>query len=449
MRITSGREGYAIVGLLIVVVIILSATLAVQTAACITVNRTAAAFDTAKQNAVFLSRLERAAREAAQASFGQSLSRDPSAFSTRLEEILSAAPLGDVELAKPEFAAAPAMPLSFPDWRGAPSALSGPSKALWLSSGPRVRQYLGAAVAESDAWVIRFEFSRSEAERVLKYDAEVECRFAFVPLTRFPVCLYDLPEEIGEGSDHPTWPARISPDALAPRGLVSSRDPAAIADTSANETRSAEFRNAAALAEAYQYLFSSKYLQSLADYAGTTHFVQIGSAAANPTLIGGTEAGKVYSLDVGSFGEGRYATRTVVKNAAVIVGATNGCSVVLNDTDPGSGAAGPVLIALVGPARDTEDPLRVVISSALRRPIVLICYHCRLEGVGVPSVNGAVFCDPVCSVDSTTERIVVGHLSCSGSAATIADHFEISNMPAAAALLAPRVVHVVTSSRFL
>ena len=178
-----------------------------------------------------------------------------------------------------------------------------------------------------------------------------------VPLSRFGLTLYDLPNEIGTSVEARTkWPESISTDRIAPRGLVASRDPANVTDLSSGSSRPDHYRAAAVLFEAYEYFFSQAYIQRVADFAGPTHFVQIGAAAANPRWSGGTERGNRYTLDVGEFGDRALGADTVTKSCAVLCAVGAGTQLVL--TDDGA-KTDPVLLLIVGPASSNLGVLSI------------------------------------------------------------------------------------------
>jgi hypothetical protein len=432
---------------MLVAVLILGAMLMAQTAAVVTVGNTSAALETAKENRLLLKRFEHAAGEAAQNAFGVSLSHNPGGFGGDLQAVLGAAPLGVAELDAPKFEAPSSAPRIFPDLHGDPAALESPSPSLRCIASPGKMRYFGDRVSESTPWTVRFSFSRPTLANSQHYEAEVECRLVGVPLSRFGLSRYDLPHEIGSGSGHAAWPTTFASDKIAPLGLVASRDPASLPDLNEGETRPAAYREAASLAEAYQYLFSANYIRAVSDYAGVTHFVQIGASSANPSLEGGSEVGMAYSLDIALFGRGTFGAESNTKDAAVIVGSAANAE--LHLTDSGVPSDAPMLLLVAGPADETLPPLRVAIASPLHRPIVLVCFHCELDAPGHLSINGGVLLDPSCSVSSTTTSLAVGHLSCWGGGAVSPESFRLAEMPAAAERVMPRVVYAVAKGRLL
>src|ERR1035437_8045225 len=114
-----------------------------------------------------------------------------------------------------------------------------------------------------------------------------------------------MPADIAATATAVGWQSGYGSADRMPRGLVPGRDPAALTGLVTSPSRPGHYRRRALLAEAYQYVFSQRYYDRVADYAGTTHFYNVDGSVANPLLAGGSGASGIYSLDVGLFGQGQ------------------------------------------------------------------------------------------------------------------------------------------------
>lgn len=438
------KSGAAVVALMLVAVIILGSMLMLHTAAVVSVGSTSRALEIARQNAATAVRLERVTREAVQSVYGIAATPSTRALREELESTLGAAPLGALEVAHVEIQGNPSVPRSFPSLIGPAADLAEKSPELNLMATPQLLAFAGSRVAESAPFTIRYGFSRTAVASSQTYRLDVTFRLVAVPLTRFAITAYDLPSEIGAASSPSPWPAFAAAKDVAPRGLVPDRDPAAIEGLRTGDKRPAYYRNAAALAEAYQYVFSQSYLQNASDCAGLTHFVQIGAGPANPRLDGGNESGNTYTLDIARFGMGALGATVATKNLAVF---SSGVTSRLVLTDSG-GATTPILLVVAGPADLSVSSLLLELDTPLQRPLVLICYHVQITAVSGCSVNGALLLDPQCQFPAV-EPLTVGHASYWGGGVISGDVFRTTSMPASAENLAPRVVYVATSKAAL
>lgn len=443
--VTSTR-GSAVVALMLTAVIILGSIVMLNAAAVVTIGGTSRALEIARQNAVASARLEKATREAAQVVFGAPAANPQHNFENELKALVQAVPLGAITLNKMEVSNLPTVPRSFPDLAGPPSPLAGRSSDLELLSTPNLQSYVGARVAESLSFQVNFTFGRKAVADNYAYSVVVTCRLVAVPISRHAVMAYDLPNEIGMSSSATTWPVSVPATSVGPRGLVPDRDPAGVSTFSSYQKRPEHFRYAAALSETYGYIFSQGYLQNAVDCAGITHFVQIGAGTANPVLAGGNEAGKTYTLDLGTFGNGTLGLRTATKNLAVLTAISPGCSLIL--TDSGSETT-PILLVIAGPADTSMAPLSLTIASSLQRPVVLVCYHASIETSAAVTVNGALVLDRDCVVSAGAGPLTVGHLSYWGGGPISTDAFRLGAMPETAENLMPRVVYVASSRNLL
>lgn len=438
------KSGSAVVALMLVALIILGSMLMLHTSAVLTIGGTSRALEIARQNAATAVRLERTTREAAQAIFGQSPTLAEKGFQEELRSLVESAPLGLVELNSMEMVGAAVVPRGFPDAAGTPASLNPPSDNLELLCTPELLAYAGPRVAESESFEVHYRFTRTAVRSPQTYSLGVKCRLVAVPISRFGIMPYDLPDEIGRPVLTGTVSVAVAGEVPAPRGLVPGRDPANVPDLTTSSKRPGHYRYAAALSETYQYIFSKTYLQSATDYAGATHFVQIGAGTANPLLAGGSEAGKTYTLDVGGFGEGALGTRVASKDLAVFYAGSGGCTLVLTDS---GGSTSPMLLVIAGPASSAVGPLTVQLPSSLQRPIVLVCYNAQVNAPPNCQVNGALVLDRDCAV-SGNGPITVGHVSYWAGSNMPSDTFHHGPMPLSAENLMPRAVYVATAKAF-
>jgi hypothetical protein len=450
------RRGSAAIGLIVFAIIILGSVLSLTTSAVISVSNTSRALEVARQNVLVANRLELATREAAQAYFGVSLSQPAASFEDQLNRVVGAASFGSVTANVVSVSALPARFRLFPDMGGAPAALGPRSAALELLSSPALNVLCGdsggGSVCESSSFTVQYRTERPGPVAPYAHALQVECRLVGVPLTRHGLTPYELPARIGELTGSASWPTYADARQVAPLGLAGSRDPANVAGLASpsdaiGENRPGHFRYLAALSDAYQYTFSDRYLQRVADYAGRTHFVQIGAGSANPVLEGGVEVGTDYTLDVGLFGRGTFGPKTETRSAAVFYSTGVSGRLILRDNGSGSDA---VLLVVAGPGGVSPvGRLELRIETDLVRPVVIVSYNVEVSTAGPRVVNGALLLDQNCRVSGTTGPITTGHVSYSASGEVNPDAFRLQAMSEAAEALAPRVVYVASSKAFL
>lgn len=452
------RRGAAIVGLMIVAVILLGSLLLLNTAAMVTVANTSRALEIARQDTGLALRLERITREAGLRAYGVAVRDTSSTLGTEIAQVIAAGSFGAATLKDRTIVELPGSPAWFPSLWQEPEPLLAPSQELRILSTPGLDRLFRArgrdSVTESAPLRVEYTFDRPNAAgSVGEIRIAVEGRLVSVPLTRHGLVGYELPGEIGRRVDRMHGPSHVAAADLGPSGLVPARDPAGVSvlerriPGAAWDNRPGHYRFLAAMSDAYQYVFSDQYLQRVADYAGVTHFVVVGAAAANPSLDGGAEEGTSYELDVGALGPARLGATGATRNAAVFCFPTPGGRLVLSD----SGVGGePVLILVCGPAGvGATGSAELNLATSIVRPVVIVGYNITLTGIAGGSVNGALFLDPDCSVSAATGPFTVGHLSHAAGGAVSTDAFRIQPMPPAAELLAPKVVYVATRSTVL
>lgn len=445
LRITQTR-GSAVVALMLVAVIILGAMLTLHTAAIVSVGNTSRALETARENATLAARLERSTREAAQTVFGVSMTRSTRSFAEELNAVISAAPLGSAHVTRVEVRNRATPPRSFPDLAGPADSLLARSSEFDLYATPLLLTHVGPRVAESRTGEVNLTIARPTSFGDQTYSLSVYWRLVAVPLTRYGAMAYDLPDEIGRSASPVGWPTGMAPEAVGPRGLVADRDPANVSALTTGQKRPEHYRYDAALAEAYQYVFSRAYLQNAADCAGQTHFVQIGAGPANPQLEGGVETGNTYTLDVAQFGVGTLGPNRSTKNLVVFAAPSAGSQLTLTDS---GGGAGPILVVLAGPSNLANGPVTLQLATSLQRPVILVCYHAQLSAAAGTSVNGAFLFDKDSVASPAAGPVQVGHISYWSGGSVSPNAFRLTSWSREAEELAPRVIYVATSKAFL
>jgi hypothetical protein len=155
-----------------------------------------------------------------------------------------------------------------------------------------------------------------------------------------------------------------------------------------------------------------------------------------------TRGGPTTTWDIGSAGGGTYGTITMVSEAAVIFTEEAGRTIQLRDSS-GTSSASAMLVLVLGPANSLTGPL-VVDVGTISRPVVLIGYNVRIVPQPGAALNGALLLDPTSSI-APNEPLTVGHLSYwAGTSAIPVGSIVTGPMPAAAEVIAPRVVYVAT-----
>jgi len=440
-----------VVALLIVAVIILGSMLMLHTAAVIDVQRIERSIEVSRENNATAARVVQAAREAAQRTFGPNGPRTDISFRSQFTDALSA--LEDpsvVTFGTVESSVTLAASTDYPSWSANVAALAQPSSTLLAEAGPQLRFMMGNRVAEFPKTRLTLTYSRKTVgTEAMTYPIAVAARLISVPLTRFALCRYDLPSEIGMSSESVVeWPRYFSADQVAPTGLVPARDPANVGSLTFEQNRPSHFRYLATLSEEYQYVFSQRYLQRMVDFAGATHYLKIGASKTNPRWSGAKETANGLALDLGEFGDGASGPVVAQKNCGVICSVNSDTQIALSDD--GDRVSGIVLV-IAGPADLSLLPTRVVFSGPITRPFVLVGYHISIEASSAISLNGAIFLDRDSSVPPTAGPFTIGHLSYwQGAASKVAvNAFRPGSLPAEIESLVPRVVYAVASEETL
>ncbi len=434
----SGSRGYLIV-LFVVIVAFVGIAAAMQVLILTSVGTTSRAYDSYRQGATEMARLERVVGEALLDVCQISVARSVQPLAQTLDARLSQLCTGGASVI---VATAPA---------SLPAITTFPSSAAVTDPLVEIPADMRALLSAQTAWVagprlatypeIDFEFTstRSVLDVARTYKTQVKARLFAAPLTRFPIAAYELPAEIGT----PLAIGHPAPPSALPAGLVPSRDPAFITDLQAHaDVLPYHYRQRATLAAAYQYLFSQAFVDRVAEYAGITHYHNLDAGGATASLNGMTAAGAVTNWDLGVAGSGTYGTITMSKDAAVVFTEQGGQTLRLYDS-AGNASAPALLILALGPS-DTNNGSLTLELATIARPVVVIGYNVRVTASAGAAVNGALFLDPFSSMEPTSP-ITIGHLSYWAGSATIPENAVAAGpLSAPAEAIAPRVVFVTT-----
>jgi len=441
------QRGSAGLALVFLVAVVMGSMLMLHTAAVISVGNTARALDLAQQNLTMNAQLEQLTAETALNVRCAGYQPSTLSYQEAIHNLAALIPSSDAIVS---ISSAPStVPILhwYPVLGGTPETLGAPSADLTQMATPELRELLGANVSESTTFDVNYRTSREVRGANINYDTTVACRLVAVPLSRYRISGYDMPEDIGAADSAVGWPSSFAPTDIMPRGLVPGRDPAALARLVTSPNRPGHYRRRALLAEAYQYVFSQRYYDRVADYAGTTHFCNVDGSVANPILTGGSGASGIYSLDVGRFGQGQLGSLTRTSSAAVFYSTMAGSRLVLTDS-VGSGSA--VFLLVIGPASAASGQIELEISGSIGRPIVIVAANANVTAGPGTVVNGALFLDPQCRVSAGNGPVSIGHVSYwLGSTTVTTNAFRPGVMPAAAAALSPRVIYAATLTRSL
>jgi hypothetical protein len=439
------QRGSAGLALVFLVAVVMGSMLMLHTAAVISVGNTARALDLAQQNLTMNAQLEQLTAEATLAI--RCVGYQPSTLSYQdvIQNLAALIPRSGATVAISSVPSTVPALHWYPVLGGTPEALGVPSADLLQIATPELRELMGGNVAESTIFDTAYQASREVRGANCDYDTIVSCQLVAVPLSRYRIAGYDMPGDIGAPAAPVGWPSGYAAPDLMPRGLVPARDPAALTDLATSPNRPGHYRRRALLAEAYQYVFSQRYYDRIADYSGRTHFCNVDGSVANPILTGGSAAPGVYSLDVGLFGQGQLGALTRTSSAGVFYSTMAGSRLILSDS-VGSGSA--VFLLVLGPAHATSGQIELEFSGSIGRPIVIVAANANVTAGPGTVVNGALFLDPQCRVSAGNGPVAIGHVSYwLGSTAVSTNAFRPGTMPVAAAALSPRVIYAVAATR--
>lgn len=431
-------SGYILV-LFVVLLAFVSVLASMQVLVLTSVATTSRAYDAYEQGATELVRLEHAVAESVLAQRQIAVATPTRSLTDELGARLAELSPDGAPLALEQGPASLPQVISFPDPGALPDALSPISQELRPFLTPELGALCGPDAAEYPELRFVFTSQRVVLDTTRTYRSAVAARLIAVPLTRHAIAAYDLPSEIGAAAHEPV----TGPVSELPAGLAPGRDDAFVSDLQSEPgVLPYHFRHRATLAAAYQYLFSQSFLDRTAEYAGITHVHQIGSQTPTATVAGMTTAGTTTQWDLGLACTGTYGTVTDTKDAVVVYAETAGRTLRLRDS--GAGNSLPALLVLaVGPPDPAQGPLTLDLST-ITRPVVVIGYNVRVSAPSGTAVNGALFLDPASSIAPGTV-LTAGHLSYwAGTTGIPRNAVNIGPLPAAARLIAPRVVYVAT-----
>ncbi|HVU32639.1 MAG TPA: hypothetical protein VHE61_04345 [Opitutaceae bacterium] len=432
------QRAYVLV-LMVLILVFVGVVAAMQVLILTSVGTTSRAFDSYRQGVAEQIRLERVVTEAVmdqrQISAAEPTSTLSSAVADRLAQLTAESGAVVPTLIPGQL---PSVNV-FPAVTGTadPLTITPTDLAAYLS--PELSVLLGPRVAAYPEAVFEFASRRTVLDATRTYRTQVRARMIAVPLTRFAIMAYDLPAELAAT----TAVVGSGPVLTSPAGLVPSRDAAFIGDLRSQDgTLPYHYRRRAALACAYQYVFSQKFVDLVAEYAGITHFCDLGAAAGTAVLEGMTRSGGLANWDLSRAGGGSFGGVTMIRDASVVFTEAPGSSLRLSDSDPGAGAF-PIIILLLGPSDTAKGPLNLSLGS-ITRPVVIIGYNVRMAVDSGAIINGALFLDPASSL-TASGPVRVGHLSYwAGSTNVIPTGLACGDMPSQAEALAPRVMYVAT-----
>jgi hypothetical protein len=437
------QRGYLIV-LFVIIIAFVGVVAAMQALVLTSVATTSRAYDSYRQSSTEVARVERVVAEALldqrQISIAPITVDLRGALNLRLAALAGSG--ATVTLSEmPE--SLPRM-VTFPDATAPADALSSVPADIASVITPEVALLAGTRFVAYGPMEFEFTSERQVLEITRAYKTRVRAQLIAVPLTRFAVAAYDLPAEIGIGPSS----AAAGPASLLPGGLVPRRDTAFVTDLQRDAgVLPYHYRRRAALSAAYQYVFSQRFVDRVTEYAGITHFCDLSATGTTATLAGMTRTGPVTTWDVGSAGSGTYGTISMMSDAAVIFTEEAGRTLQLRDSN-GASSASAMLLLLLGPADNAAGAL-VVDVGTISRPVVIIGYNVRVVAQPGAALNGALFLDPASSI-APNGPLTVGHLSYwAGTVAIPLNSVVTGQMPAAAEMIAPRVVYVATQGNRL
>lgn len=439
-RHPADEAGYLMV-VFVVVLAFVGVAGAMQILVLTSVAATSRAYDSYRQGATERSRLEKIVTEAVldqcqvrvPASSQSPATAPADALQAKMVVGIAAA---DRVVATTVPAALPVV-VTFPDPTGAANALLPMTDDVAQSCSPELAWLAGPRVASYDESIFEFSTTRVVLDVEQTYHTRVAARLLAVPLTRFPIAAYELPGEIGSGQG---TPAAASPGEM-PRGLVPGRDAAFVPALQASpRILPYHFRRRAALAAAYQYVFSQAYIDRVAEYAGVTHFRRLDDVALAPNLAGLSQAGATATFDLAAAGQGTYGGITDDRDAVVVFTEAPGYRLGLVDS-ASSEAASPLLLLALGPSDTRLGPLTLQIGH-VSRPLVVVGYNIRVEATPGSALNGGLLLDPASSF-APGPPLSVGHLSYwAGSSQVSAASVTPGELPRSAEHIAPRVIYV-------
>lgn len=439
-RRRSHERGYLIV-LFVIIVAFVGIAAAMQVLVLTSVAATSRAYDSYRQGTTELARLEHAVTETLMDERQISIPTEPAPLADALGQNLTV-------LAATETVSVTSIPANVPvvnTYPGSgtpPDDLSAPPADLQPYLTPELAALSGPRVAVYPELTFLFASHRTVLDATRSYPIEVRARLIAVPLTRYPIAAYELPADIGSEAGTVT----IGVASAQPAGIVPGRDAAFVRGLQAmSGVLPYHYRRRAALAAAYQYVFSQPFIDRVAEYAGITHFCDLGASTGTAVLAGMSKSGTTATWDLSAAGNGTYNTITLANDATVVFTEAGGYTLRLIDS-AGQASTSPLFLLILGPANAALGPLNLEFTT-VARPVVIVGYNVRVTAPAATALNGAVFLDPASAV-APSATITVGHFSYwAGSSAIPAGEVTATGVvPAAAEIMAPRVVYAATTA---
>ncbi len=434
------ERGYLIV-LFVIIVAFVGIAAAMQVLVLTSIATTSRAYDGYRQGTTELARLEHAVAETLMDERQISVPTKPPALADALGQHLS-------DLAASGTVSVTSLPgnvpivNTYPTSGTPPDSLGGPAADLQAFLTPELTALLGPRVAVYPEMTFSFAGHRSVLDTTRTYPVEVRARLIAAPLTRYPIAAYELPADIGSE----TGSATIAITSAQPAGIVPARDAAFVRGLQAmSGVLPYHYRRRAALAGAYQYIFSQPFIDRVAEYAGITHFCDLSASTGTAVLAGMSKSGTTATWDLSAAGNGTYNTITLANDATVIFTEAGGYTLRLLDS-VGQASGSPLFLLILGPANAALGPLTLDLTT-VARPVVIIGYNVRVTAAAGTAVNGAMFLDPASAV-APSGTITVGHFSYWAGSSSIAASAVTATgeIPAAAEIMAPRVVYTATTA---
>lgn len=378
--------------------------------------RTARAYDTWKQGHAEELRIEQAVSEAALHDAElDSDGRSPAAtVQWHLERLEAGGSSPNVVYAP----AAWAWSVPFPEPGATPPTFAAPAAALLRQAGPELLRWLGNRIEVSAPCVVRTASERRILGRLERLEYDTRLILVSVPLSRFGLCAYEMPEQLGQTAT-PFSAAWIRSDL--PAGLAPARDVASRGDwLGASGSLPYQHRRRASASMAYRRLFSQATAERLAELAGATHYHDLDQATEADTAVldGFSRTFEGATWDLGIAGRGRFGSEEKSNDIAIVRTRLPGRRLSLRDS-VGSPNAGPLLLVFFGPDSGTQGWLDVHLGSILR-PVLVVGVKVRLDAAADAAVRGAIFLDPGSCLAEGTGSWTVGHLSHPAAKATAA-----------------------------
>ena len=442
IRQRRAREGGYLLVLFVIIVAFVGVLASMHVLVLTSVATTSRAYDSYRQAGTELTRIEHAVTETLLDARQISVQPAANTLADALAQHLSDLAGGNATVAATTIPTSLPTIITYPSASAPPDPLGSVPADLESYLTPELVLFSGNHVAAYPDVEFQFTSQRSVLDSSRTYGIDVKARLLAVPLTRFAVAAYELPADIGAD----TTVAASGPVSLLPQGLVPARDTAFVHDLQSQAgVLPYHYRRRAALAAAYQYVFSQSYVDRVAEYAGITHFCDLGASSGTAVLAGMSRSGLVATWDVGGAGSGTYDTITLTSEATVVFTEAAGHTLQLLDSVGDSSRPAMFVLAL-GPSNAALGPLTINLAT-IARPIILIGYNVRITADAGTAVNGAMFLDAASSM-APAGPITLGHLSYWAGTTSIPATAVMASgaVPTAVESMAPRVVYVAAKA---